>query len=76
MRTFIIFLCVALISATFVAAKDCPANKEFGSFGDCPKSCYTVKNPGPRACTLRLNHGCKCKEEVLGNCSETFPVSS
>ncbi|GIY69240.1 TIL domain-containing protein [Caerostris extrusa] len=60
MKTLILFLCVGLLSAVLVAAEDCPANKEFGSFGDCPESCYTVKNPGPRACTMKLNHGCKC----------------
>ncbi|GBM17446.1 hypothetical protein AVEN_193748-1 [Araneus ventricosus] len=40
-------------------AHDCPANKEFGTFGDCPPSC--LKNP-PNFCTLRLNYGCKCKK--------------
>ncbi|GIY78176.1 TIL domain-containing protein [Caerostris extrusa] len=65
MRTLILFLCVAVLTATLVAAQqdqNCPANKVFGKSGDCPQSCYTVKNPGPRRCTRRLRYGCVCDQ--------------
>ncbi|XP_055939178.1 WAP four-disulfide core domain protein 8-like [Argiope bruennichi] len=39
---------------------DCPPNKEYGSFGDCPDSCYSLEHP-VEFCTLKLNWGCICK---------------
>ncbi|CAL1298913.1 unnamed protein product [Larinioides sclopetarius] len=60
MKVLFLACVVVLVSAAFAQSDhDCPKNKEFGSFGDCPPSC--LKNP-PKACTLSLNYGCKCKE--------------
>ncbi|CAL1298915.1 unnamed protein product [Larinioides sclopetarius] len=60
MKTLCIFLVLVVVCAAIPKpTPDCPANKEFGSFGDCPPSC--LKNP-PKVCTGRLNFGCKCKE--------------
>ncbi|GBM17443.1 hypothetical protein AVEN_193746-1 [Araneus ventricosus] len=62
MKTLCIFLVLVVAVAAFpppIAPHDCPANKEFGTFGDCPPSC--LKNP-PKFCTKRLGFGCKCKE--------------
>ncbi|KAF8763251.1 hypothetical protein HNY73_021453 [Argiope bruennichi] len=42
--------------------QDCPANKTYGSFGDCPMSCYLLTPRDPEPCTMRLNWGCKCQE--------------
>ncbi|GIY54226.1 hypothetical protein CDAR_15431, partial [Caerostris darwini] len=38
----------------------CSANKHFGSGGDCPESCYSVKHPEPRLCGKRARIGCVC----------------
>ncbi|GFR01910.1 TIL domain-containing protein, partial [Trichonephila clavata] len=43
---------------------DCPANKTYGSFGDCPPSCYSLQHP-VRACTLKLNYGCMCEDDYV-----------
>ncbi|GBM17451.1 hypothetical protein AVEN_193751-1 [Araneus ventricosus] len=62
MKTLCIFLVLVVAVAAFppfISPRDCPGNKEFGSFGDCPPSC--LKNP-PKFCTARLNYGCKCKK--------------
>ncbi|GBM17457.1 hypothetical protein AVEN_193755-1 [Araneus ventricosus] len=60
MKVFIALLLVAVAAASSISREDCPSNKEFGSFGDCPDSCYSLDHP-VRACTLKLNWGCKCK---------------
>ncbi|GBM17445.1 hypothetical protein AVEN_193747-1 [Araneus ventricosus] len=60
MKALCLAFIVVLVSAAFAQSEhDCPPNKEFGSYGDCPPSC--LKNP-PNFCTLKLNYGCKCKE--------------
>ncbi|GFW45633.1 hypothetical protein TNCV_3245711 [Trichonephila clavipes] len=57
MKSLILCLAVVLLCSSFVAAdQDCPANKTYGSFGDCPPSCYNLQHP-VIACTLRLNYG-------------------
>ncbi|GIY22812.1 hypothetical protein CDAR_275851 [Caerostris darwini] len=62
MRGLILFLCVALVCVTFAAAQlpKCSANKHFGSGGECPESCYTVKHPEPRLCGKMARIGCVC----------------
>ncbi|GBM17449.1 hypothetical protein AVEN_193749-1 [Araneus ventricosus] len=60
MKALCLLLIVVLVNAAFAQSEqDCPPNKEFGSYGDCPPSC--LKNP-PNFCTMKLNYGCKCKK--------------
>ncbi|GFR02574.1 hypothetical protein TNCT_447571 [Trichonephila clavata] len=62
MKVLILCLAVVLLCSSFDAAdRNCPANKTYGSFSDCPPSCSNRQNPG-RICTLRINYGCKCKD--------------
>ncbi|CAL1298918.1 unnamed protein product [Larinioides sclopetarius] len=42
-------------------AENCPKNKTYGSYGDCPESCYSLTHPH-QACTMKINYGCRCKE--------------
>ncbi|CAL1298910.1 unnamed protein product [Larinioides sclopetarius] len=60
MKVFIVVFLVAVAVAA-VSSNDCPPNKEFGPFDDCPDSCYSLDHP-VRPCTLRINWGCKCKD--------------
>ncbi|CAL1298923.1 unnamed protein product [Larinioides sclopetarius] len=61
----VLIISLFLLVAVVVAQQDqnCPTNKTYGSFGDCPMSCYLlIPRDRPEPCTMRLNWGCKCQE--------------
>ncbi|GBM17439.1 hypothetical protein AVEN_193742-1 [Araneus ventricosus] len=64
MKVHILFLSLAVVMVVANETEDCPENKTYGSFGDCPESCYSLTHPR-QACTMKINYGCRCEESYV-----------